>query len=747
MKYTQKLVGYILGLALMIASMNAISRPAWVNGSSTLNKEASYALIKRILPKFYDRFVVEFLEKENDKDVFELESKDGKIILRGNHGISVASALNFYLKNYAHCDISWNGNNLNLLNELPVVPAKVHQATPYKYRHYFNYCTFNYTAAWWNWERWQQEIDFMALNGINMPLAMTGQNALWYRVYKGMGFTDKDMDAFFSGPAYFMWFWAGNLDGWGGPLPQSWMKSHEELQKKILTRERELGMTPVLPAFTGHVPPAFKDRFPEAKLQKTNWEGRFADTYILDPKDPMFQIIGRKFIEEQTKTFGTDHLYGADTFNEMYPPSNDVSYLAESSNAVYKSMATADPKAVWVMQGWTFWDKRDFWKPGQLKSYLNAVPDNQLIVLDLWSEVQPIWDKTDAYYGKQWIWCMLHNFGGKINMFGNMDKISIEPSETFHNPKAGNMVGIGVVPEGIEQNPAMYALMLDHVWRDKVIDADDWVKAYVHRRYGQKNTDAERAWNILHYTVYSTDGGHESIITGRPTFKSSTDWTDTERSYKLTDLIPAWDHLIRASANFKNVDGFQYDLVDLSRQILADYASTLQQNIVAAYRSKNQKSFQINSSKFLELIKDMDHLLATRKDFLLGKWLNDAKRWGTNDAEKALYEKNARNLITLWGDKDASLHEYANKQWSGLLTGFYLPRWQYFFKHVAAKMNSGQKFSQEAFDKKIKVWEWNWVQGRELYNERPEGDPVVVSKMMYQKYAKMISDSLTRTSN
>jgi alpha-N-acetylglucosaminidase len=332
-------------------------------------------------------------------------------------------------------------------------------------------------------------------------------------------------------------------------------------------------------------------------------------------------------------------------------------------------------------------------------------------------------------------------------MFGNMDKISIEPSETFHNPKAGNMVGIGVVPEGIEQNPAMYALMLDHVWRDKVIDADDWVKAYVHRRYGQKNTDAERAWNILHYTVYSTDGGHESIITGRPTFKSSTDWTDTERSYKLTDLIPAWDHLIRASANFKNVDGFQYDLVDLSRQILADYASTLQQNIVAAYRSKNQKSFQINSSKFLELIKDMDHLLATRKDFLLGKWLNDAKRWGTNDAEKALYEKNARNLITLWGDKDASLHEYANKQWSGLLTGFYLPRWQYFFKHVAAKMNSGQKFSQEAFDKKIKVWEWNWVQGRELYNERPEGDPVVVSKMMYQKYAKMISDSLTRTSN
>lgn len=738
MKYTQRLLNYGLGMVLLFIATISTAKQVERMESPTLNKEASYALIKRILPKFHDRFLIEFVEKENDKDVFELESKGGKIILRGNHGISVASALNFYLKNYAHCDVSWNGNNLSRLTELPVVPAKMRQATPYKYRHYFNYCTFNYTAAWWDWERWQQEIDFMALNGINMPLAMTGQNALWYRVYKSMGFTDKDMDAFFSGPAYFMWFWAGNLDGWGGPLPQSWMKSHEELQKKILARERELGMTPILPAFTGHVPPAFKDRFPEAKLQKTNWEGRFADTYILDPKDPLFQVIGRKFIEEQTKTFGTDHLYGADTFNEMYPPSSDPSYLAESSNAVYKSMAAADPQAVWIMQGWTFWDKRDFWKPEQLKSYLNAVPTDKLVVLDLWSEVQPIWDKTDAYYGKQWIWCMLHNFGGKINMFGNMDRISIEPSETFHNPKAGNMIGIGVVPEGIEQNPAMYALMLDHVWRDSVIDADDWVKDYVHRRYGQRNADVEQAWDILHYTVYNTDGGHESIVTGRPTFKKSTDWTDTEISYQLTDLIPAWDHLIRASGNFKDVDGFQYDLVDLSRQIMADYASILQQDIAVAYKNKNHKAFQLKSSKFLELIKDMDKLLATRKDFLLGKWLNDAKRWGTNDTEKALYEKNARNLITLWGDKDASLHEYANKQWSGLLNGFYLPRWQQFFKQVATKMNSKQKFSQEAFDEQIKTWEWSWVNSRELYSEAPQGDPVVVSKMMYQKYAAVI---------
>ncbi|MNL33783.1 hypothetical protein D3C87_1557130 [compost metagenome] len=173
---------------------------------------------------------------------------------------------------------------------------------------------------------------------------------------------------------------------------------------------------------------------------------------------------------------------------------------------------------------------------------------------------------------------------------------------------------------------------------------------------------------------------------------------------------------------------------------MADYASVLQQEIAVAYKNKNYNSFQLTSAKFLELIRDMDKLLATRKDFLLGKWLNDAKRWGTNDAEQALYEKNARNLITLWGDKDASLHEYANKQWSGLLNGFYLPRWQQFFKEVGTKMKTNQKFNQEAFDEKIKSWEWNWVNGRELYTEKPQGDPVTVSNMMYEKYARTIKN-------
>ncbi|HEX3075161.1 MAG TPA: alpha-N-acetylglucosaminidase TIM-barrel domain-containing protein, partial [Ignavibacteriales bacterium] len=213
--------------------------------------KAAYGLINRTIPGYADNFIVEIVPNTGDKDYFELESRGRQIVLRGNNGVSIASALNHYLKYYAHCDISWNGTNLNLPDPLPTVPEKIRKESPYKYRYYFNYCTFNYTASWWDWERWQKEIDFMALSGINMPLALTGQNAVWKRVYKSMGFTDGELDKFFSGPAYFSWFWMGNLDGYGGPLPNSWMKNHEELQKKILEAERGLGMKPVLHAFSG----------------------------------------------------------------------------------------------------------------------------------------------------------------------------------------------------------------------------------------------------------------------------------------------------------------------------------------------------------------------------------------------------------------------------------------------------------------------------------------------------------------
>ena len=182
---------------------------------ATPQEDAAKALVGRVTGGRQGEFIIKINPQQCDgKDWYAYYAQDGKVVLEGNNGVSVASALNNYLKENCGWHLTWCGKQDKLPQVLPLPKEKVQRTSPYKYRYYLNYCTFNYTMSWWDFERWQQEIDFMALNGINMPLALTGQNSVWQRVYKKLGFTDEDLAGFFSGPAYFNWFWMGNLDGW-----------------------------------------------------------------------------------------------------------------------------------------------------------------------------------------------------------------------------------------------------------------------------------------------------------------------------------------------------------------------------------------------------------------------------------------------------------------------------------------------------------------------------------------------------
>lgn len=708
------------------------------------------SLVRRVLPASQaNDIVLEALPVNSGRDSFEVEQGPKRnIILRGNSGVALASALYYYLNEYCHFQITWNGTHMDFYADqrLPGVPVKVQKRTPYDYRYYLNYCTFNYSMSWWDWSRWEKEIDWMALHGINTPLAITGEEYTWYTVYKEMGFSDEELQDFFSGPAYFAWGWMGNLDGWGGPLPLSWIKGHAALQQKILQRERALGMRPVLPAFTGHVPAAFSKHFPSARVKSTNWKNGFADTYILDPEDPLFADIGKKFLTAQTRAFGTDHLYSADTFNENEPPSDDPAYLGALSKRLYEGMQSADTAAIWVMQGWLFYSDRKFWKAPQIKALLDAVPDRHMVLLDLAAEIEPVWRRTQAFYGKPWIWNMLHNFGGNISMFGRMDGVAAGPAAALHDTASGRMQGIGLTMEGIEQNPVLYELMTASVWRDSVIEVEKWLTSYITNRYGRADRSAIAAWARLRSTVYKGKAirdGAESIITGRPTFSAATVWTRTQLNYDPSEFLLAWDLFMEAVPGCHNSDGFQYDLADVTRQALANYARPLQEKWVQAYREKNSADLADYTGRFLELIDDMDKLLATRKDFLLGPWIADARHWGTTPAEKDLYERNARDLITLWGDVNSPLHEYACRQWSGLLTDFCKARWQQFFELLRASIGTVPVDADE-FDKNIRRWEWEWVNARKDYPVNPTGKTVTVAQQLYKKYRVAMGKAMYR---
>lgn len=142
------------------------------------------------------------------------------------------------------------------------------------------------------------------------------------------------------------------------------------------------------------------------------------------------------------------------------------------------------------------------------------------------------------------------------------------------------------------------------------------------------------------------------------------------------------------------------------------------------------------------LIADMDKLLATQKDFMLGPWIADARAWGTNAAEKALFEKNARNLITLWGGADSPLHEYSCRQWSGLLNDFYKVRWQKFFELLQASLETGKEPDFKLFDQSISNWEWQWVNSSKVYPVAPVGSSTQIVKQLYEKYRVNVGNDL-----
>jgi alpha-N-acetylglucosaminidase len=731
----------------LIFSLNA-SEPI-IQSCQAFNKEAIESVIKRIIPEQADRFIVERIETEDGKDLFELYSRKDKIVLAGNTGVSVTSALNHYLKYYCQKDYCWTNPNPVALKELPPVTEKIRKVSPYKYRYYLNYVTFNYTAAWWDWDRWEKELDWMALNGINMPLAVMGQDAVWQRVYRNLGFTDEQISPFQSGAAYSSWNWMGCFDGWQGPLPQSWICKHEELQKKILSRARSLGMKPILPAFTGHVTPRLKEVFPKAQLKQVKWSV-FPEVNLLDPSDPLFVKIGEAFIKEQTKTFGTDHLYSVDTFIEMTPPSGDSTFLDNMVRTIYETMAKSDPQAVWVMQGWMFYFKEKFWQETQRKALLNALKDDQLIMLDLWSDNRPLWEKSNAYEGKPWIWCMINNFGGNNSLFGKVDILASGPATDRKKPNAGTMCGIGLTMEAIENNASMFEIVLENTWTDQPIDVDNWISGYVKRRYESDNENAQKAWNILRNTVYNYKGdliscGPRSVITLMPTLAKIAQRVSSYSYYQPVDILPAWEYMLSAAQELGNNTGFQYDLLDLTRQILANYSNELQEEYRQAVHKKDMDQQRAFKNNFLELIDDMEAMMATRKEFMFGPWVEAAREWGTNNEEKDWYEKNARNLLTLWhGPEYGNLDDYACRQWAGLLGQYYKTRWTKFFDYIEGCLLKNEKTDMNRFASDLRKWQWEWIHQHTEHAIEPKGNVTELSRQMYNKYKDLMRKAFSQ---
>lgn len=654
-------------------------------------------------------------------DAFEVSASNGTVHVRGTSNVAICRGAYEYLKDACNVQVSWNGGAIHVPASLPDY-AKRSVVGPNRWRHYFNICTFGYTTVWWDWARWQKEIDWMALHGINMPLAMTGQDKVWQTTFRQLGIPQKSIDQWFSGPAFLPWHWMGNLNGHMGPLSPHWIDAQAALQKRILQRERSLGMKPVVPGFSGFVPTDFSKFHPGVKLSSPTAWCDFAPTTFVDVRDPIFVQIGKQFVQNYRKEFGSDHFYLCDTFNEQnpqFPKETETEDLAASGRSVVTALRQGDPQAVWVMQGWLFYNEADYWTVPRVEALMRDVPQNGMIVLDLATNESAVWRRLPPVRQMGWIYNTLHNYGQNTQLQGNLQHFADRAYQDLSDPSHGKMLGMGLTPEGIEQNPVVYELMTDAMWTDQHIDVSQWIQNYVRSRYGSAPREALDAWGLLLKTVYGPNQAGRAAWRNRPAERVA------PPSYNMAQLKEALNMLL-ACRSLRNNERYQRDIVDVAKTWLGALADARLAGAILNRDADHPLSLR-ERAEFFRLLDEIDRVMATRPEHRLSTWIADAQRWATSAAERRQYEANARTQVTVWGDP--VLFDYANKEWAGLNRDFIQGRWQAYFE----AQDQGHKID-------LAAWELAWTRREGPIKESRPNDPYDTVRAVFAANASVSSD-------
>lgn len=568
----------------------------------------------------------------------------------------------------------------------------------------------------------------MALRGVNLPLAWIGVEKIFVEVFQELGLTDAEIADFLSGPAFLAWNHFGNIQGsWGGSLPYTWVDSQFDLQKKIVKRMVDLGMTPILPAFPGFVPRAIARVLPDVNvINGSAWEAfpaLYTNDTFMEPTDAHFTEIQKSFISKQTAAYGNvTTFYTLDQFNENNPSSGDLSYLKNVSQGTWQALKAADPSATWVMQGWLFSSNSAFWTNDRVEAYLGGVTvDSDLLILDLASESLPQWQRTNSYFGKPWIWCQIHDYGGNMGYYGQVMNITVNPIAALNNATT-SLVGFGLSMEGQEGNEIVYDLLLDQAWSATPIDTATYFHDWVTARYaGSKAipTAVYNSWDILRTTVYNNTNLTSNavpkaifeLIPSTTGLVNRTGHHPTTLNYHSADMVKAWSLFYNAAFKEPSLwlnPAYEFDLVDMSRQVLANAFIPVYQNLLAAWNTTNPSTIKIQTigAELIGILDAVDTVLSTNENFKLSTWISAARTSaGTQKDLKDFLEYDALNQITLWGPA-GQISDYASKSWAGLVSSYYIPRWEKFIEYLVDTKPA--QYNQTAFNAELLKWELQW---------------------------------------
>ncbi len=681
-------------------------------------------VLQRLLPQQAAQFRLGVLEAPPGEERFRIASAERHITIDGSTPSALLFGVNWYLKYVAREHVSPDGDQLGGGGALPLPAAPIEGQTRYRYRYALNENVDGYTSPYWDWPRWQREIDVLALSGINALVIERGADMVLYRTFRDFGYSDAEIRAWLTLPAHQNWQLMGNLCCFNGPISSALLHKRVTSAQRIVARLRELGITPVLPGFYGIVPGDFRRRFPAAHvIAQGEWAG-FTRPDWLDPRDPLFARLASAFYRHQRELFGDSRIYDMEVFQEG-GNSGDVP-VAAAARAVQDALQAAHPGASWMMLAW---------EGNPRQELLAGVDRSRLLIIDIDHDRVPRDDRARDFLGAPFLFGGIWEFGGRTTLGANLDNITARLQRIGRANR--NMAGTALFTEGMDTNPFAFDLFTEMAWRSAPLELPRWTREYAARRYGVADAHATRAWQVLLSTAYDIridavvfnserDAAQESLFNARPSLGAAkaSNWSPEAMRYDAGAFRQALPELLQAAPHLRNAG---YDLVDVARQVLANESRVLLPQIKSAYDARQRLRFEALTQRWLKLMDLQDELLSTERAFLVGAWLKYVAPWAETTAEQARLSYDARSLLTTWGDRkasdDAHLHDYGNRDWAGLTRDYYRLRWATYFRALDEELRTGRPTPPIDWFALGEAWN----RGTQRYPDEPHGDPVQVA--------------------
>jgi alpha-N-acetylglucosaminidase len=701
------------------------------------------AVLQRLMPHLAPQFQLAIVPSSDHKDYFRITGTRGHIRVEATTQPTLLYGVNWYLKYVAHLHVSPNGFQLGPANLiLPAPESPIEKPALYPWRYALNENVDGYSAPYWDEKRWQHEIDILALSGTNAILIERGMDLVLYQTFRESGYSDEAIRNWIVQPAHQNWQLMGNMCCFEGPISNELLNKRSESAKKLIAMLRSLGIAPVLPGYYGIVPADFGNLNPGAHvITQGDWNG-FTRPGWLDPRDPHFDKLAESFYRHQHALYGDSEIYDMEIFQEG-GAAGDVP-VPEAAKKVQEALMRAHRGALWMLLGW---------QQNPTQELLSSIDTSHILIAEIEQGRIPREDRDSEFRGASWLYGGLWEFGGRTTMGAPIYDYAVRLPLMAKRP-GSRIVGTAVFTEGLDTNPFAFDLYTEVAWHTEPIDLNQWTDAYATRRYGADDPHARRAWQILLKTVYGyradgnmqhgeRDAAHDSLFDAQPSLNSThaATWSPDVMRYNPSDLSPALTELLQVAPELRSTETYRYDLVDVARQAMANESRRLLPLIKQAYESKDKVAFARLTKQWMQDMQLQDDLLQTSPFFLLGKWLSFVPPWASSPVELDRLNYDAHSILTTWGDRKASefgLHEYGNRDWAGLTSDYYIPRWQMYFDSLSNSLATGE--APKSIDWYAFGDRWNHSQ--KAYSATPRGDSYTAALAIARTLHLLLIESL-----